>query len=83
MLLSEELLGFIPIPLSGTRNKKMNLRFEGRRMNCCKAVSLWTILTQSTRMPQSVTIRFEVDDGKNMTLRFKSQVHFLPRNLSV
>ena len=44
--LSEELLGFIPIPLSGTRNKKMKLRFGGKWTNCCKAVSLRAILTR-------------------------------------
>ena len=40
MHLSKELLDFIPIPLRGTRNKKMNLRFLGKRLRCALALAI-------------------------------------------
>ena len=45
------------------REKKMNLRFVGRRTNCCTTVSLWAILTRTTREPRSFIIRFVVEEG--------------------
>ena len=83
MSLSKDLLCFIPIPLSGTRNKKMILNFGGRELQGCLRggnLGQYVLATEKIiRFPCQLIIYTKISESFGPKIQF----HFLQRNLSV